>query len=533
VSRRKFLGGAGALATTVVLYGCGGSSSSSGSGSKTTAINSKLSGPAAQGILVWDTSSNPTNINPIGPTNPPPVRRTTIWISNALLRYTNKAGVYEADLAAEMPTYGMEYEFKLRKDVLWSDGTKFTADDVVATFAAVVNPNYSSVWASHLVNVKSVTKVDDYTVKVTQKTADRFWQSPFASIAIVKADEAHNQALIGNKPTGTGPFMVSSKTSNGITFVPNPHYFKKGLPKVKGLQYPVVPVPATIEVNLVNGQTALSSDFPYSAVKSLQSKGVQISVVKDAPARQICYINTGGRPDTLGDVNFRQALAYAIDRQQIIDVGWSGYATPGQSEYTPGTEFFDASVKKYGASADVATAKAMLAKATKKPTKPLQLIVQNTPDYTNAATVLQANWEAIGVKTDIIQKDIAGWGAAFGEKDSWDLILINDFLATGPGTTPQYIYGVYQSGSSLNYINGVKDPQVDAWIKTGTESTDDTKAQAAWTSIQKWLVDFSPTLCMCYPAYVEAQGVPLSGYTASQLGNGVPLNVEDASIKTA
>jgi peptide/nickel transport system substrate-binding protein len=527
VSRRKFLSATSAVVGGALLYGCGGTSS--GTSKK------QLSGLARQGVLVWNTQAEATNINPIGPNNFPAVRRVQVWTSNGLLRHTNNRGVYSADLATKIPTLsadGLTYDFPLRRGVLWSDGTPFTADDVVATMNAVLNPKYASAWSANLVNVGTVEKLDDYTVRVRNKRADRFWQNPFASIPIVKASEVNNQNLLANKPTGTGPFKVVQKIpGDKIVFAPNQHYFKQGLPRVKGLQYPVVPTAATIQVNLANGLAALSSDVPYSAVKSVEARGVKVTVDTKSPTRQYMYFNTGKRSATLGDVNFRQALAWAMDRQQVLDVCYAGLGVVAQTEYTPNTDFYDPSIKMYGPRPNVAKAKALLAQAKKRPTKPLQLVVQNTPDYTDAATVLQANWEAIGVPTVVEQKDIADWSATFSSGD-FDLIMVNDFLGTGPAWTPQYIFGVYRSGAALNFVPGTNDPHLDSLIDTGIKSQDDATAQKAWSAIQQWILDNAYSLCTCHPAYVEANGVPLANYTVSALGN-VPLGVEDASIVTS
>lgn len=524
LSRRGFLGAA-SVAIGGAIYGCGGSS---------TTTQAKVTGPAAKGVLVWDTQAEATNINPIGPNNFPAVRRVQVWTSNGLLRHTDKRGQYTPDLATEIPTLqqnGLVYDFKLRPDVLWSDGSKFTADDVVATVNAVLDPKYASAWGANLVNVDSIEKIDEHTVRVHNKRADRFWQNPFASMPIVKASEVENKDLLANKPTGTGPFKVVSKVSGDrIVFAPNTHYFKKGLPRVKGLEYPVVPVAATIQVNLANGLAALTSDVPYSAVDAVKRRGVKVTVDTKSPTRQYMYFNTGKR-ETLRDVNFRQALAWAIDRQQVLDVVYSGLGVPAQTEYTPNTDFYDPNVKQYSARADVEKAKALLAQAKVKPGKPLQLVVQNTPDYTEAATILQANWKAIGVPTVVLQKDIAEWSATFASGD-FDLIMVNDYLGTGPAWTPQYIFGVYQTGASLNFVPGTKDPQLDKWIQTGIKSLDDKTAQENWTNVQKWLLDNAYSLCTCYPAYIEANGVPLKDYTVSALGN-VPLSVETASIASA
>src|SRR5690348_16977260 len=93
VSRRKFLSATSAVVVSALLYECGGTSSG-------TSMR-LLSGLARQGVRVWDTRVEATNINPIGPITFPAVRRVQVWTSNGFLRHTNNRGVYSPDLATK------------------------------------------------------------------------------------------------------------------------------------------------------------------------------------------------------------------------------------------------------------------------------------------------------------------------------------------------------------------------------------------------------------------------------------------------
>ncbi len=138
--------------------------------------------------------------------------------------------------------------WKLRRDVLWSDGEPFTADDVVFTYSYIIDPEVKAVVKSEYSQVANVEALDDYTVKVTFKDVNPAWALPFVGIRGLilpkhifesykgpNAREAHANTV----PIGTGPYRVKEpgikpqevlllgsqvvKTTK-IVFEPNPYY---------------------------------------------------------------------------------------------------------------------------------------------------------------------------------------------------------------------------------------------------------------------------------------------------------------------
>jgi peptide/nickel transport system substrate-binding protein len=490
----------------------------------------KLTGDAAKGVIRWDTEAEAVNINPIGSTNLPPIRRPGTWITNGLMRPTAKPGVYAFDLARSFKSAkdGMSWEFKLRSGVVWSDGSPFTSADVKATYDAVLDASYASIWRNQITGlVGSVQAPDPLTVRFVMRAPGTWIMNAFAQIPIVKASEARDKDKLAVAPTGTGAFYISERRSGDrLILKANGKYFRKGMPRVYGLNYVVAPDPSARIANLVSGQTALTSDIQYSQLSLLKGKNVKLYDVAGAPTRLYFYFNVNREP-WFRDYNFRNALSFAIDRQTVVNLVFAGRATPAQGQYSPNTVFFDPSIKKFGPRADVDKARKLLSQARAKPTRPVVITIAGASKIArDTATILQANWQAIGVQTEIEALDTTVASAKFRSRQT-DVYLLNDFLGTGPAWTPSYLASSYTNGAVFNFSD--PDPDLDKKMRTAISGLDRAEIKAALTDIQRYDIDQQRIVGICHPHYLEAQGVPLAGYQVMPLGN-VPFTVEEARI---
>jgi peptide/nickel transport system substrate-binding protein len=145
-------------------------------------------------------------------------------------------------LAAEVPTRenglvaadGKSVIWKLKQGVNWSDGTPFTAADVVFTYEFLVNPEVAANSAAVYESIESVEAIDDYTVKVNFKEPNPAWSLPFVGsegmILPRHIYEGYNGANIREAPAnlmpvGTGPYqVVEFKPGDTVVYEPNPYF---------------------------------------------------------------------------------------------------------------------------------------------------------------------------------------------------------------------------------------------------------------------------------------------------------------------
>jgi peptide/nickel transport system substrate-binding protein len=127
---------------------------------------------------------------------------------------------------------GKSVTWKLKKDVKWSDGTPFTAQDVIATYRFITNPKTGSTSAGTYDSVKTVEAIDPHTVKITFKDVNPAWSLVFvgtegmilpAHLYEKYTGETARQAPANLLPVGTGPYKVSQfKPGDTVVYEANP-----------------------------------------------------------------------------------------------------------------------------------------------------------------------------------------------------------------------------------------------------------------------------------------------------------------------
>jgi peptide/nickel transport system substrate-binding protein len=288
-------------------------------------------------------------------------------VYNALLKYKPDSAELTGDLATswDASADGLTYTFKLRQDVDWQKGFgHFTANDVKASFDRVKNPETKSPFAGSISMLKEVQVVDDYTVRMVLS-------EPYAAfphlltdyragpIVNMKAVQQFGKDYDWN-PVGTGPYQFESGVPKKESIITaNDKYFG-GAPAIKRIVMQTVPDINAQVLGLENGQydmLFLAPDDPV-VVKRLEDKGfVRSLYARNLPSQLL--MNVTVKP--FDDLRVRQAIAYAIDRQQYIDLALPGVAKPWYSPVPDGYAYVTTDLPRYDK--DVAKAKALLADA--------------------------------------------------------------------------------------------------------------------------------------------------------------------------
>jgi peptide/nickel transport system substrate-binding protein len=412
--RRFFqVGGAALLATALAtaLAACSGSSSGSGSSGSTAGGPSGTLVISNEQGTQWNCSFNPFNPGNLG-------EGVTMGQVYEPLMFVDTL-----DNGKVSPWLASSYAwsngnktltFTIQQGVTFSDGKPMTAADVAFTFnllQKVPALDVNSVWSV----LSSVTQQGNTVVMDFKAPSVPYFYYIADQIPIVPE---HIWSTIKNpvtyadsNPIGTGAYVVNPCTPQNITYVANPHYWQKGLPKIAKVLYPAFTSNDPANTYLATGQAQWGSQFipNINAVYSSKSPDNHYWFAPIANVSLIPNLTVPG----LNNVLVRQAIAYALDRNKIASIGEYG-EEPGANQNDIATPTFSAwmdttSAAKYNYSSDPAKAQALLQQAgyTKgsdgiyaKGGQRLAFTVINIGGYSDwvaSMSVIQSELKAVGI----------------------------------------------------------------------------------------------------------------------------------------
>ena len=329
----------------------------------------------------------------------------------------------------------------------WSDGTPVTADDVVYTALRLASPVIGNTAMMYYVfegvgddgfveegaeSIDGIQKVDDKTVQFTTKEempittfensyARYLLTLPKHVIEQYSEEELSTADWFNHPDVVSEPFIVTDfDVDHYISYEANKDYWK-GAPKIDKLNIKIVDG-SQLYAGLQSGEIDITqqtmSDIPqedYESVEALDN----VDVVYGSPVtNQSVFIQTKNVPD----VKVRQAMLYAIDRQQILEELLNGHGEIVDGFLSSASPFYDDSLTPV--SYDPEKAKALLEEAGWDGSQTIRFYV-NSGDSTfvNAASIIAAEWAAVGIKAEIQTVDFATLMSVAGTED-YDVLAV-------------------------------------------------------------------------------------------------------------
>ncbi|MGH7749280.1 MAG: ABC transporter substrate-binding protein, partial [Candidatus Dormibacteria bacterium] len=270
--------------------------------------------------------------------NPHLAQQTVVnYMASMTMAYLTKTGAHNQavpELATVVPTQanggiskdGKTITWHLRRDAKWSDGVPFTADDVVFSTAAVLNPRNNEVSRSGWDLITKVDEPDKYTVVYHLKHQFAGFEYQFFSPAganpcilpkhILGNLPDINHAPYNALPVGIGPFkFVSWRRSDSVEMVANPLYFR-GMPKLQKIIFKIIPDRNTVLTQLRTHEIDLWS--PVSRHYYPQVKAIPGLTVLRKKSYYFGHLDFNTQHPMLRDPRVRQALRYATDRKTLL-----------------------------------------------------------------------------------------------------------------------------------------------------------------------------------------------------------------------
>jgi peptide/nickel transport system substrate-binding protein len=397
---------------------------------------------------------------------------------------------------------GRKYSFKLRRNVKWHDGKPFTADDVVFTFSQFlvdVHPRSKPVFQR-----TKVTKVDDFTVEFAL-------EKPFAPLirsfdtigapilpAHIYRGSDFRKNPANARPVGTGPFKFKEwKRGEYIHLVRNDTYWRAGLPYLDEIYYRFIPDAASRALAM-EGQEfhiATQNDLELRDAARLAKLPYLEGTAKGWEwGSPIAWIEMNLRQAPFNDKRFRQAMLHALDRNQIRDTVFQGYATVATGPVHSSSPYYEPAVRQYDF--NIAKAEALLddmglkkgANGVRTTVKLLGLPYGEV--WNRAAESTRQALRRVGIEVVLESTDAAGW---VDRLKNWEFEMIMTFLTTlsdpALGVSRTFITENQRKGIPFTNEAGYSNPQVDTLFADAASSTDDVRRKKLYSDVQKVLVE--------------------------------------------
>lgn len=413
---------------------------------------------------------------------------------------------------------GLVYTFRLRRGVTFHDGTDFDAGAVKANLDRITNPDNRLKRFNLFSNVARTEVVDRYTVRITLR-------NPFSAFVNVMAHPS--AAMIspaalkkwGNRgialhPVGTGPFVFAEwRPTDYVKVVRNERYWRPGLPHVDAIVFRPVVDNDTRSAVLRTGEAHFAFPVPYEQAALLQATpGIEVIGGPSIIAR---FMTMNVRRKPFDDVRVRQAVNYAIDKEALAKVAFSGWAVPAEGVVPPGVEY---AVKLGPWPYDPRKARELLREAGHE--KGFESVLWSAYNHTTAQKViqlLQQQLAQVGIKVRVLALEAGqrvervesvqrpedagvrlyyvGWSSSTGEAD-WAL---RPLLAT-ESWPPRLFNMAYYSNE-----------EVDAALHRALATTDRNEKAAAYREAQERIWKDAPWAFLLTEKILYARSRRLSG----------------------
>lgn len=372
----------------------------------------------------------------------------------------------------------LTYTFTIRDGVKFHNGDPVTAEDVGESLARCTDPSDPSILGVEAFsNIAGMVSEDERTISITLREPNGEFLS-YLTTAILPADYDQQDTM----PVGTGPFkFVSRAAQDNLVLERFEDYW--GEPAcLDKVTYKIIENADSILMSLQSGAVDVFAHLTSTQAAQL---GGDFNIEEGTMNLvQAMYLNNAEKP--FDDVRVRQALCYAVDRQQILDLAFDGYGSLiGSSMYPAFGKYFDDSLTNYYPH-DAEKAKALLAGAGYPDGFSMTITVpSNYQPHIDTAQVIAEQLKQVGVTAEI---QLVEWG-------SWlsDVYAGRQYQATVVGVdastmTARALLERFTSAAGNNFIN-YNNSDYDALFQQAVSAADDAAQVAAYKQAEANLTE--------------------------------------------
>lgn len=421
--------------------------------------------------------------------------------------------------------------FHLRKGVEWHDGEPFTSADVLFTYEMMVDPETPTAYSEDFLQVAKAEAPDPYTFRVR-------YDKPFAPGLITWGFPVHPEHLLAGRditksalsrdPVGTGPYRFAKwEPGREIVLEANPDYFE-GEPNIHRVLYRIIPDQTTMFLELQSGSLDYMGLTPLQYARRTDTPAFKRRYRKFRyPASSYTYLGYNLRHPLFEERKVRQALSYAINKEEIIQGVLHGLGQPANGPYKPGTWPYNPDVAVYPYAPE--KARELLAEAGWSDTdddgildrdgRPFAFTLitnQGNEQRIKTAEIIQRRLKEIGIEVKLRVIEWATFLKEFVNPGNFDAIILGWTIPPDPDS-----YDVWHSSKTgprqLNFI-GFDNAEADRLLERGRRTLDQEKRQKIYRRFQEILAEQQPYTFLYVPDALPAVSARFHGIEPAPAG---------------
>jgi len=452
-------------------------------------------------------SSDITSLDPQGH-NDIKSEAVSFLLFNRLFRL-NTDFEYVPDLAEswEQPS-DTEWVIKIKEGVMFHNGNEMTSEDVKFS----LDRSMEEAKVEHvLAEVESIEIVDEYTVKITTKTAFApfLYSLVHAGASILPKEYVESEDAFKN-PVGSGPYtFVEWVSGDSVVLEKNTDYFDEGnMGQSEKITFRVIPEGASRTIALETGEVDVVQEIPTMDMNKV--KDADDLKLYEKSSTRVDFFAMNNEKEPYNNQTVRKAINYAIDKESIMAVAIEGAGVEAKSVLAPSMLGYKAADYAY----DVEKAKELLTDAG-YPDGFSTTITTSGDDRKRIAQIIQANLMEVGVTAEI---NMLEWGTFIDMAMAGDheTLILGWTSNPDPDATVTPLY-FSDSIGGFNFSR-INDPKVDELIVSAREELDLETRKEIYNEFHEYVMDQAPIVPLFVKNNVVGADAALKGVELSPQG---------------
>lgn len=394
------------------------------------------------------------------------------------------------DLATdwEVSEDGTTFTFNLREGVkFWCNGREMVAEDVKYSLDRLSDPDGGSPWNYAWGALDRIEVVDDYTVRIvmTEPSAQLLAQIATPWTAIVPKEVVEeNGGSLKTTACGTGPFeLVEWEPYQHIKMERNEDYYNPDLPYLDELMWVPIEDEATRAQQMMSGEMDMDLVAPPKSISTYENAS-NIKLVS-GPVCSYFYIGLNANREPFSDVRARQAVAWALDREEILEAVAFGQGTALKGGLIGPDTFWAYSDITVYPEPDLEKARELLAEAGYEDGVEVDLVCRAESVYEDQAQMIKAQLEEAGFTVNINAMEQGAVTQKVWSEGDFDMTPTRWGTWVDPD---DFLYGEFHTEGSWNPY-GCGTAEIDALLEKGRREMDPEERKKIYKEAERLIAE--------------------------------------------